>query len=174
MLGASPTVQRVTIAWGDAGVRQTLDVMRQMVLASAGIPSVVETARSLAYYGGAAAIRQWMSRVWRFVPDPAHTELLATPEYLLQQLDDTGQIVGDCDDAAVLGAALGEAIGLEATFTVLAFDEGAGPTFWQPIPRFSHVFASLLTPDGRTVNLDVTRPLFGSVAPVVRSLTVAV
>jgi hypothetical protein len=42
-----------------------------------------------------------------------------------------------------MGAALGRAVGLEDSFTVLAFPAGPGER-----DVFGHVFASLLTPSG--------------------------
>jgi transglutaminase-like putative cysteine protease len=174
MLGSIPTVQQSTIAWGDQGVMQTLAAMSGLVHQGMASPAVIETARSLALYGGndprtqAQAIRHWMTRVFRFVPDPVSAEHLTDADYLLSQLDATGVIVGDCDDAAVLGASLGEAVGIPATWTVIAFDEG------EATARYSHVYASLLTGPNQAIDLDITRPSQGSVAPVVRSLTVAV
>jgi transglutaminase-like putative cysteine protease len=172
MLGRSPTVQQSTIAWGDQGVLSTLAVMSGLVHEAMASPKVIEAARSIALYGGsdqrsqAVAIRFWLKRVFRFLPDPVSAEHLTSAEYMLDQLDQNGVVVGDCDDAGVLGASLGEAVGIPATWTVIAFDEGEG------VSRFSHVYASLLTPG--MVDLDITRPSQGSVASVLRTLTVPV
>lgn len=86
--------------------------------------------------------------MWRFVRDPAGVELVHRPERLLDLWRAKGHIPGDCDDAAVLGAALGKSIGLPARFVVLGF---YGPTM-----PFSHVYAELQTPQG-WADLDVTR-----------------
>lgn len=83
-----------------------------------------------------------------FVPDPLGVELLATPHYLLTRVRDRQFVSGDCDDAAILGAALGKAVGLPAKFRVLAFGSPQLP--------FQHVYTLLLV-RGRWANLDTTR-----------------
>jgi transglutaminase-like putative cysteine protease len=170
------TVSSVTIGYGDTGTLGDLRAMVDLVNASLTVPAVVFAARALAVnsaparnqYRQAIGIRSWLARYFKFVDDPTGLELLRDPENLLREYYATNRIIGDCDEAAVLGAALGKAIGLVACFTVYAFtaaDGGSGD--------FSHVFASLLTDDGRAVSLDVTKPA-GSVPPPSRVLSVEV
>jgi transglutaminase-like putative cysteine protease len=155
------TVSSVSVRGGDAGTLDDLSVMVGLVNQSLVNPLVVSTARTLAVnsapardqYRQAIGIRSWLARYFRFVDDPAGLELLRDPENLLREYFATGRMIGDCDEAAVLGAALGKAIGIPAYFTVLAFAESDGGS-----GMFSHVFASLLTDDGRSVSLDVTKP----------------
>jgi hypothetical protein len=81
--------------------------------------------------------------------DPSGVELLHDPVLLLEDIRERGQARGDCDDVAVLGAALGGAMGLSARFVVVGF---RGPN--EP---FEHVWTELY--DGTTWReLDVTRP----------------
>lgn len=179
------TVSRVSIAGGDAGALDDLGIMCRLVNESLHNPVVVATARELVIRAApqrdtrrqAIAIRGWLARVWRFVDDPAGEELLRTPEHLIREYFATSQIIGDCDEAAVLGAALGKAVGIPATFTVLAFDPIAYiagvPLEGSESAQFSHVFASLLLPDGCLFSLDVTKPP-GSVPAPTRELTVDV
>ena len=150
-----------SIAWGDRGVYQTLDLMASLVDRSLDDPDVINFARSLAVSAGtrrqyqqALAVNAFLSRVWRFVDDPYDRDTLRDPLTLLREYTATGRVAGDCDEAAILGAALGRAIGLGAEFVVLGFasDDEPGPG------RFQHVFAVLLTDDDRQISLDVTRP----------------
>lgn len=165
-----------SIAGGDQGALDTLAIMSELVNGSTHTPLVVNAARSLAVraadardeYRQAIAIREWLKRVWRFVDDPTGTELLRDPEAMLREYFSSNVVMGDCDEAAILGAALGKSIGLGACFTVYAFaprDGGNG--------GFSHVFATLLTSGGRSVNLDVTKPA-GSVPAPSREFSVEV
>ena len=142
-------------------MRQTLAHMRSLVAESMADPSVVIFARSFALRGGqreyrkqAELIQAWLRGVWVFVDDPLDREFLVAPGALMSMATSFGRIVGDCDEAAMLGAALGQAIGLAPQFVVLGFaspDAGADG-------RMAHVYTQLLTPDGDTISLDVTRP----------------
>lgn len=93
-------------------------------------------------------LRSWLAAAWHFVRDPTGVELVFRPERLLDQYTNHGMASGDCDDAAVLSAALGKAIGLRARFVVLGF--------FGPRMPFSHVYTELLGPDGWQ-EMDVTR-----------------
>ena len=175
----SVTVQRTTIANGDAGVLQTLAVMAQLIDRAQDDPMAVQFARQLVslfnsghnQYLTATQLRYWLARVWVYVDDPAARELLRDANGMLREYDATARVTGDCDEAAILGASLGVAVGIPATLTVLAFDTGAA----SGAARYSHVYASLLPDNGPEVMLDVTRPPAGTpIPPVTRWLTVAV
>jgi len=163
-----------TIGWGDHGTADTLALMQRLVDRAMDSPAVVASARQLVTRADAGrdgmkqarAIRSWLSSVWRFVEDPSDRELLRDPDAMLTEYDQLGVIMGDCDEAAVLGAALGRAIGLEDSFTVLSFlDPAGGPDL------FGHVYASLLTSTGQSLDLDITRPA-GPVPEPIRVRTV--
>jgi hypothetical protein len=164
-----------TIGWGDQGTADTLAAMERLVSRGVDSPLVVSSARQLVTRAGAGrdglkqahAIRQWLSSVWRFVDDPSDRELLRDPDAMLQEYEQLGVVMGDCDEAAILGAALGRAIGLDDSFTVLSFsDLFGGPDL------FGHVYASLLTATGQSVDLDITRPA-GPVPEPIRVRTVS-
>jgi hypothetical protein len=173
-------VHHSQLAAGDPGTLETLRVMARLVNGRGGVdnPSVVFVARSLVAdtprsdSERAAVIRDFLQRIWKFVDDPPDRELLRDPENMMHEYDATGAVMGDCDEAAILGAALGKAAGLDATFTVLGWDDASSSMPGQP-PRYSHVFASLLTRDGAPVDLDVTKPA-GPVPAATRELTVSV
>jgi transglutaminase-like putative cysteine protease len=167
---------RVTVGWippGGLGTVATLQRMRQLVTASLVKPRVVQTARAITAECPerdgrcrALLIRRWLDEHLRFVPDPRGVELVVTPEVLLEQIERGYYTQGDCDDAAVLGAALAKAIGLRARFVVLGFLERQGP--WR------HVYAAVQVGPSVWVDLDVTRPPDWRRAPATRMGTMEV
>ena len=167
---ATVNVQR--IAGGDLGSFQTVAKMRQLVNASLADPAVIETARSVValcvprdYDCRAQAIRTWLADHFQFESDPRGVELVASPRYMLEQIARRYYVQGDCDDAAVLGAALGKAVGLKAQFVIVGFNRQGAP--------FSHVFA-ILRGSSRWFSLDVTRPARGPFPTVARTHSVGV
>lgn len=151
------TVRRETIGLGDAGTAVTVSRMRALIREGGADPMVRLLAqRIVAGVDGrdtarqAGVIRSWLKANFRFLRDPQNVELLHTPEYLLRMLVREGYIQGDCDDVAILGGALGEAIGLKAKIVTVGFDGPTGP--------FAHVWVELTGPGlGRWVELDTTR-----------------
>jgi transglutaminase-like putative cysteine protease len=151
---------RETIAYGDYGATQTVERMRALANESLAVPIVVETARGIVstvasrdYLAMAQAIRSWLSRNFKFIPDPVGVELLTSPEYQLRKFQANGIIYGDCDDAAVLGAALGKAVGIGARYVAVSF---------RPYPApLTHIYTVLTGPPKRAmsiVDLDITKP----------------
>jgi hypothetical protein len=128
--------------------------MRQRVREEYALPLVRETAAAIARGTGTDAelqvrrLRAWLTRHVGFLRDPYQTEALHTPIGMLTLLGARGYLEVDCDDVAILGAALGMAIGLRARFILLGRDGG-----------YEHVWAELADPntdDWR--ELDITRP----------------
>ena len=166
------TVRTFTIAGGDFGSRQTLGKMRGLVNRALTDPTVITTAKDVVAYvppgdfeGQAMAIGSWLAEHFQFVRDPLGVELLHEPRYMLQVIDRRAFFSGDCDDAAVLGAALAKAVGLRARFRAIGFRRGG---------LLSHVIADVWTPRG-WVQYDVTRPAqFTRLPRVARSLIVEV
>jgi transglutaminase-like putative cysteine protease len=131
--------------------------MRRLANAALVDPVVIETARRIVEDAGVLgrneggkfnAIREWLLAHVQFLPDPVGVELLATPRYMLDTIRRAQFVSGDCDDAAILGAALGKAVGLRAKYRALAFGARSRP--------FSHVYTLLLV-RGQWANLDTTR-----------------
>jgi transglutaminase-like putative cysteine protease len=167
---ATVNVQR--IAGGDLGALQTISRMRQLVNSSLTDPAVIQTARSVVALCPprdincrAQSIREWLSDHFQFENDPRGVELITTPRYLLDRIAARYYAQGDCDDAAILGAALGKAVGLRARFVILGFHRPAAP--------YSHVF-TILRGAGVWHSLDVTKPARGPFPPVSRSSQVEV
>jgi transglutaminase-like putative cysteine protease len=156
---------------GDIGTAQTVHKMKQLVNKSLTDPVVIQTARGIAlqYYqrdkdAQAQGIRSFMQEHFQFINDPRGVELLVTPRAMLDTIAKRYVVSGDCDEAAILGAALGKAIGLQARFALLAF-QGRG--------SYAHVYAILRGTSG-WVSLDTTRPLRGPFPAVMRQTTVEV
>lgn len=141
---------------GDEGTFTVVDRMAELVRSRIAHPVVRRAAVDLAnkvppqhLSGQIAAVRKFLERRVPFLSDPSGVELLHDPVLLLEDIRERGTARGDCDDVAVLGAALGGALGLSARFVVVGF---RGPN--EP---FEHVWTELH--DGTAWReLDVTRP----------------
>ncbi len=152
------------IPYGFRGSVATLARMRSVVRASLRQEPVIRTATRIVMWQGqrdqeaqAHAIRDYLASVFRFVPDPRGVETLRTPLYQLREIHDVGAVAGDCDDAAILGAALGMAVGIAASFRVVRFRPGAD---------YAHVFTILTPRAGGAIDLDVTKPAQGAAVPI--------
>lgn len=147
-----PTLREYDIPHGHLGIEWTIDHMDTIAVAGARAPIVLEEAREIvgASTGAAAAekIRAFIAGNVAFEFDPPGVELIRTPELLLTHIRCRGGAVGDCDDVAVLGAALGMAVGFTATYVLVGF---------HPTDPFEHVYTELATDTG-PVELDTTRP----------------
>ncbi len=166
------TVREVFISGGDFGARQTLAKMRSLVNRALVDPLTVNTAKQVIAYCppgdaecAALAVGRWLGDHFQFVRDPVGVELLHEPRYMLQVIATHAFFSGDCDDAAILGAALAKAVGLRARFRAIGFRRGG---------LLSHVIADVRTPRG-WVQLDVTRPAqFARLPRISRVVTVEV
>lgn len=183
-LPAAPTRQ-LTISEGDAGAEQTAAEMVTLIRDGALTPRVRETA--IGIVGGIPdelsqllAIRDWVSRHFVFVRDPASGELLHGTDYMLAQIARGGVMCADCDDAAILAGALACAIGANVSLFLVAVGQ---PGISDDAP-FSHVWASATPPvactdrvTGRQVwiEFDVTRPAqFDALSVITRAKPIPV
>lgn len=145
-----------TLAEGDAGTEQTIAVMRDLVQRGVAHPLVRRTAVEIArtvppgdLNAIARAVRRWLQDHVHFVYDPMNIEHVTAPDILLNECTVRYFTTGDCDDIAVLGAALAGAVGVQSRFVVLGF----GP---EPDAPMGHVFTELF--DGaQWLDLDITR-----------------
>lgn len=139
------------IVWGDDFTLRTLERMAAIVNQSLRMPFVVESAgqivRDVPGHDDAACavrLREWLLTYVQFLPDPLiDGDVLRAPDYALQLIQRFGVARIDCDDCAMLAAALGKSIGLPARFLVMGF------------PEYRHVYAELLTSNG-WIDMDVT------------------
>lgn len=151
-------VEKFWIPGGDAGVHATLGHMRRLVRQGMVDPMVRAQAQritgALAGRDGEAqarAIRAWLSQQIVFLRDPSGVELLHSASRMLTMAAQQGNIHVDCDDAAILAAALGASVGLRARFVVVGFGSPSAP--------YRHVWTELSNPSGtpRWIEQDVTR-----------------
>lgn len=117
-----------------------LDGMRKFAIAGGRSTKIILLAQNICqkvtsgdYASEVLALTYWVCQNTRYVSDPTDVELVKDPERLIQ----TGS--GDCDDIAVLCAALLMAIGKRVAFMMVAFKNN-------PMP--SHIFAVVQTPNG--------------------------
>lgn len=163
------TFKAGSIPDGDAGTRAMIASMQRNVARDYVKPIVrltaVDIVRWLTVRDDAAqcqAIRDWMRDHVHFLRDPKGAELNHSPEWMLKQIQAQGITNVDCDDAAVLSAALGKSIGLRARFVCVAFhSRRAG---------FAHVWTDLASPIKAKpvwLDMDVTR---AQAAPIPNSV----
>lgn len=102
------------------------------------------------FEGEARRLHRFVRDEIRYVQDTNGVELLHHPVTLLE----IG--AGDCDDKAILLAAMLESIGHQVRFRAVAFEPD----------QFSHVWAQVKL-DGRWVDLETTEPVpFGQAVPI--------
>lgn len=137
---------------GDRGTEATIVAMASLIDPKEG-GLVEEVGDSLRVGPGsvAARVRELLATFVRFEHDPPGLEYVRHPERMLEEIRVTGETAGDCDDIAVLGAALGLAAGLPPRFVTVATRAG-GP--------YVHVFTEL-GEGGRWIELDTSRELQG-------------
>lgn len=145
---------------GDAGTKATLAQMVQLVRAASLHPivrrqaiAIVQDAAGLDDRLKARLIRDWVDSRVLFMPDPLGAELLHSPDAVVAHILTDGIANLDCDDVAMLAAALGRSVGLRSRFVAVGFSPN-GP--------FRHVWSELGSPrSGFWLPVDPTRPMQG-------------
>lgn len=69
-----------------------------------------------------ASIFSWAKSNFEYVPDPIGRELFVSPRKMLERLETTGKMAGDCDDAALLISSLLGAIGYDVKIDLVGFN----------------------------------------------------
>lgn len=169
----APTMTIAGTEWipaGDAGTRATVARMVQIARTRSLAPAIRATAVTiLRGVGGrdqlaqARLLRDWVSTRMLFLPDPTLAEGLHDPLEMLQGIARHGIVRVDCDDVAMMTAALALSVGLHARFVVVAVAPGR---------HYSHVWAEIGSGE-QWVTVDPTRPARG-VPPLVRRWVVLV
>jgi hypothetical protein len=150
---------QVTLAGGDGFTYGSVAGMRSLVRQAALFPIV--RAHAVAIVGGfpvqlhPTLLRDWVAEHTLFLRDPSVGELFHQPDLLLSQIDRNGVTYVDCDDVAMLSAALGLSVGLRARFVVVAFGSPSAP--------YRHIWTELRVPLGNApwIAVDPTRPAQG-------------
>lgn len=145
----APQTTLLGIPDGRAGVRETLKVMRRLLLdAKENDPRIRTTASAIIsdvpgknWRAQIEAIYDFVQSKIRYQLDPVDLELVQTPwETLVRGY-------GDCDDQALLTAALLDSIGHPTRFKAVGFAPGV----------LSHVYAETLC-GPNWLSLDTTEP----------------
>jgi hypothetical protein len=134
----------VKLSEGDAGIRQTLELMKGLAIEGTQHGDIWHLARMLV--GGdspcdvhdqsceAQRLLSYVQNSLRWTPDTGNAETVAAPWRTLEVR------AGDCDDLSTLLASLGVSIGLETRFKAIA----ANPDFKK---EFSHVYVEFKVGD---------------------------
>jgi hypothetical protein len=136
-----------------------IDVMKAIALGPYGAesPTVEGIARHVAAASSkppADAINDWALEHVMYAPDPC-SEMIVSPEAILEIIYKSARWYGDAPEIAVLVAAMGRSIGMDAQFVAVAFDgrpvsyvfarlKAAGEQ-WPADPIAGRVFASRVT-----------------------------
>ena len=159
---------------GDVGTSETLARMTALVRTASLHPlvrrqavEIVQDAAGIDDRLKARLIRDWVDSRTIFMPDPYGAELLHSPDAVVAHILTDGIAHVDCDDVAMLSAALGRSVGLRARFVAVGFS---------PDGPFRHVWAELGSPRASFwLPVDPTRPMQGlNGLAVQRSLQVEV
>jgi transglutaminase-like putative cysteine protease len=123
---ALPKVLLAELPSGEAGVRETLSLMRFLVRRSKSDPAIRAQALAIVgalpqrdYAGEVRALHAWVRDCIRYVRDIRGIETLHTPRWLLKER------AGDCDDKSLLLASLLESIGTPTRFAAMGLSPGA-------------------------------------------------
>jgi len=118
-----------TLSWlppGLPGTDVTVERMGELARSGARLPAlrliVEDIVRKLPardWTAEALAVEDWIRRRLRFTRDGLNVETLKTVPKMLADLARTGRLVGDCDDASILGAAMLLSLGHPVSFQVL-------------------------------------------------------
>jgi len=164
------TVKEYTIPAGDGGTRATLGMMYALIVAASKHPNVRDMAMKIMRTDklkpstSIYALREWIRLVVPFVRDPLTAEALTDPVAMIARIEQHGRAPGDCDDVAMLAAAMALAVGFRTRLAVVGFRNTA------PLPLaggidtldpFLHIWCEVAPPTGTLVwtELDTTRPM---------------
>ena len=121
------TVTRAPMPGGEAGIFNTLRLMRELVNQYKTDPNIRQAAIGVAFLTPAQDDIAEVEAVYSFVRDHIRytkdvwgIETLATPDKVLAMR------VGDCDDMTVLLSAMLESIGYPTRFVIEGYQDGAG------------------------------------------------
>jgi hypothetical protein len=160
---------------GDAGTYATVEAMRALARRDALTPDV-RLAASAAVRGvpfdrgnvHAGILGRWIEARVYFLADPLYAEALHAPAWQIREILTRGVIGVDCDDVAMLAAAMGLSIGLRARFVLVGFNLPNAP--------FRHIWTELAAVQNpHWVAIDPTRPQQGLASlPISRQTIVEV
>lgn len=142
-LGAPPQTVSKQIPDNDRGNFKTIEVMikdahrcRRMPLVRALALKIIEHSgiKSHDFLEECRAIAQFVQKYVRYVRDPAGIEQLHDPIYMIKNIQ-AGVAQGDCDDQALLLAALLLSVGAQPFFTIVRYRSTKGP--------YNHIYVTV-------------------------------
>lgn len=123
LLGNQNNVSTFQIAEGAQGTKQTLDLMRQIVINFRKNDQIRRLASNLVrelqpkdYVGEVKAIHEYVKNSIRYLQDVYDVETLHTPDEIILRQQ------GDCDDKTILAASLLQSIGHPVRLVAVGFD----------------------------------------------------
>lgn len=165
--GDSPLAGRVfTVpAWDNWNMVQRLSFLREFACDKARDPAIAEKSNEIVraagvpvgdYKGEWAALLKWVQRNIRFTAEP--NERIQSPQYTLTQK------FGDCDDCAIVLAALAHARRLPFRFVLSGRDDGNRRIRWiegngkPPTASWTHIYALAQWPPFRPTKSAFAEP----------------
>ena len=136
-------IRSQTLLPGVWGAKQTLAEMKRLVIEAIQAQTPRTLALSLIGSGSirnpqifVEILKRWV--LMRVTIIDEFEELLISPLIMISEIDQTGQSAGDCDDVAMLAAAILSSIGARTRLQA---------RFPQPDGSFSHVFCQYQFPE---------------------------
>jgi hypothetical protein len=133
-LGKLPDQELRQVGNGIVGNIDTIEVMKKMAREYSRHDLVKRLATNILHYQNipshhyldeARAIGEFVKKHIRYVKDPVGTESLQAPDMMIRMMKDVGYAMGDCDDMALLSAALLMSIGIRPRFRAIRYREGS-------------------------------------------------
>ena len=140
MLGNTPDVKNGSLGFGVQANYNTVDLLRKIARQRSTDPRVRElTLRVLQYYkvksqdyiNEALAVGLFVQKKVRYVRDITGVETIHDPVMLIDQIK-RGEAQADCDDQALLIAAMLLSIGHQPLFRIVKYRNAGGP--------FNHIY----------------------------------
>ena len=140
-LGKLPDQELRKVGDGINGNLDTVEVMKKMAREYSRHDLVKRLATNILhhknipshhYLDEAKAIGDFVKRHVRYVKDPVGTESLTAPDMMIRMMKEVGYSMGDCDDMALLTAALLMSIGIHPRFRTVRYRGNTG--------NFSHIY----------------------------------
>lgn len=143
--------ERFQIPDGLPGTEQTVRNMRRLIEGARhdpyfvhGIRGIVKPVTERDYLGEVQAIKKFVQSNIRYLHDPIETETLASPQFMLADIQKTGKTSGDCDEFTTFELAANETLGRPTRIVVVST---------KPDGDMSHVYGEILV-NGRWVPSD--------------------
>jgi hypothetical protein len=140
-LGKLPDQEMRKVGDGINGNLDTIEVMKKMAREFSRHDLVKRLATNILHYNNipshhyldeSRAIGEFVKKHIRYVKDPVGTESLQAPDMMIRMMQDVGYSMGDCDDMALLTAALLMSVGIRPRFRAVRYKEGEG--------NFNHIY----------------------------------